>query len=157
MTTKKKQDKETKYDEPVKRSDYNKDNWAFVSMIGLIVIICVCLFQYTNYQKERITGVECRLGFRGVFDDCQVDPVEWTATQPNPLDGWVEECANETIIRHYVYVEQQDTLPCDGICGGRGRASYHSIGATDIEGYVLDHIWNETHCTKKVLVKHIED
>lgn len=74
--------------------------------------------------------------------------------QPTSLDGWTEECVEYEIISHHIYVEKINDPPTTEVRGGRGRASYHSIGASDIEGYMLDSMWNETYCIKVMLVKN---
>ena len=113
-------------------------------------ILIIILFILFIWMDDRLDNIESPI------DDIEQIIQSPIKAEQNLLDGWVEECVNHKIISHYIYV-QNDTTECDGTCGGRGLSFYHSIGEKPVDGYSLEHIWNETICIKKMLVKHTSE
>lgn len=64
----------------------------------------------------------------------------------DPLQGWSEECIENQTITHNRYIDTGGSVELDVYYDG---SEYESI---IIDGYTFIDTWNETVCSKKILV-----
>ena len=81
-----------------------KTEWLVIATL-LTISTCVIYigFVLTDYE-ERIENIECSLGLK----DCGLFPIIFS--QPDPLEGWKEECINSTTIEHEEFKVMGDTI-----------------------------------------------
>lgn len=146
MTIKKKQDKKVaKDDVVVKRKEYVADYnrllgltlWLFGGTLFLLFIIGLLVPYW----------VEIRL-----------DDIESPLIEPsNPLEGWVEVCANTTVVEKYKLIEPLSFDKCMIIYDGAYLCDFESIKAyCEMRSSIKPRIeyYNETICTKYLWVRY---
>lgn len=128
----------------------------------VIVIMAVLIVSVViNENSNRITDIECAIGLVG----CASPPDSYCSEQPNPLDGWVEECAESEVVERYTIIEPYTFDVCMTECtivkehfGCRYPIADCKLYCERIsKNKPTIEYWNETICTKWMLVKHIDE
>lgn len=88
--------KKEEYEKFKKDINFNLNLYTGVIIAFVLVSILLLSFVIHSYE-ERITEIECGIGIKG----CITTPILTTASSPNPLEGWTEECYNHTNIITY--------------------------------------------------------
>jgi len=143
----------------------NKDNYfssrRFV-LPFIIMIVIILTFTELYMMEKNITNLECYVG----IISCPDKPV---LGQENPLSGWTEECIENKTIENWQLIEPD--MDCATVCEIETKCKDTGQGITCSLSMYGDRIncfeecrtaekpyirwWNETVCTKKMLVKEI--
>ena len=148
--------KKEEYKELKKDVMFNLNLYTCGMVVFVIGSILVLLF--TMYSdRERIENIECALGLK----ECVTAPA--ILSQPDPLEGWKEECIeNKTIIHNDTIgiiqfcrdgcMDESACISAFGKynCENKDECELQCQNLFNVSKYK---IWNETICIKKILVK----